>query len=97
MTPNKDQLDRYTQRNLEPGRYIDCSAYSVDRLNVRVIQFARSEGFSDKYSPDLPLDLEDRDWCASDALEFLGRLEQRDGYYWELNDNSLFLRSGEGK
>lgn len=79
----------------EPGCYVDCSAFSAQYLNERICNLAEAYGF------DIPLSRGDCDefefWneLADEAVDFLNELETREGYSWEIADNSLFLLQEE--
>lgn len=91
-----------TNGSLLPGIYIDCSAFSADDLNQQTVNnFAVRFGFQFDCAeiPDeetSPADFSQY-WndLGDDAVTYLNGLETRDGYYWEFDDNSLFLRDSE--
>lgn len=91
--------------NLVPGCYVDESAGSAEMLNRRIIETAQSAGYvidPDPLTGETEMDKEDDDqdpealqWEADFALDFLNACEKRDGFYWHVDENSLFLASGE--
>ena len=80
-----------TYDNPEPGCYVDCGHLSAQELNERICDFAGAYGF------DVPLSRGDCEefefWneLADEAVEFLNDHEDRDTFWWTVEDNSLFL------
>lgn len=82
--------ERYSSAELQAGCYVDASAQSADDCNKRTIDFAEDWGFETLYDTEAE-DGEGLSEIADAALEHLNDLEQRPNYWWEFEDNSLFL------
>ena len=95
---------------METGCYIDGSHWSSFDFSVAVIDFAVDRGFEidmETYRADLEwlksedddedkyLDIVDAlDWTYQDALDYLNEIT-REGLYWEVIDQSLYLTEAE--
>lgn len=66
-------------------------------LDWWIIDLAASYGFDDTDIPheEHPDFAEILTETADGAVDYLNDLEDRDNFYWEVDDNSLFLRSGD--
>lgn len=88
-------LQKATPNWEEPGCYIDESAGSADDCNRRIIEFAQGYGFSPGEMPDEA----NEDYgqilseTADEAVDFLNSNNQTPNSYWEIEDNSLYLRA----
>ncbi len=94
--PTQRQLARYARLKLGSGCYLNRSVHSAESLECDTINFARVAGFTDEFDPHFPVDEEELNCLANDALYFLNELETRVGYFWTFNDNSLFLMENGG-
>lgn len=82
---------RYYTRNFQPGCYVDGSHASIEAATEWFIHFAKPFGFEPAGKFTGKLDIEDAFELTYEVVDFLNRLETRDGYYWEVDDNSLCL------
>lgn len=73
---------------------IDCSHFSGTDLDMEIVGWATAVyGY-----PEVSLPMDDSEgwqWEADQALEFLNDEEYKNGRYFEIEDNSLFLVDGD--
>lgn len=93
----------------ETGCYIDGSHISSTDFSIKVIEFAHDLGFELDYEQfqqdvadwntesifeDFAEIMDAIDWTYEDALEYLNT-NTREGLYWEVIDQSLYLTEAE--
>lgn len=83
-----------------PGCYIDGSAGPADELDREIIAFAELYGYSlTPADRDLLQDTDSPDYyeylteIADSVVMWLNDRNQDEDVYWEVDDNSLFLRA----
>jgi hypothetical protein len=74
----------------EPGCYIDCGHLSARTLDERICRLAVAYGWENLGSPMCD-NCDEWTEAADEAVDFLNELEDRPDFYWEIQDNSLFL------
>jgi hypothetical protein len=82
---------------VETGCYIDGSHRDSIEFSLLVIEMAHDYGFELEWEPGYMMEedelneiLDAIDWTYDDALDYLNT-NTRDGFYWEVIDQSLYL------